>query len=148
MSAQTNVTPAVPAAHNQAAYNKGKHPLLLSSETAPLYMSSGGSNWAGPVDSPDSECVAKKMRLVKEQGLEDGMELMREMPGVAFKQPDGSTEEKRTEGFLYRYNKGGVSIVCNCHGTFLTPAEFVEHAGGADMDNPMKRITVCSHPIL
>ncbi|KAE8689262.1 Ninja-family protein AFP3 [Hibiscus syriacus] len=38
---------------------------------------------------------------------------------------------KKIEGFLYRYRKGEeVRIVCVCHGSFLSPAEFVKHAGG------------------
>ncbi|XP_028753766.1 ninja-family protein AFP3-like [Neltuma alba] len=53
---------------------------------------------------------------------------------------------KRIRGFLYTYRGGQVSIVCVCHGKFLTPEEFVRHAGGKDVANPMKHITVCSNP--
>ncbi|KAI9117569.1 hypothetical protein K1719_011735 [Acacia pycnantha] len=53
---------------------------------------------------------------------------------------------KRIQGFLYTYRGGQVSIVCVCHGRFLTPEEFVRHAGGIDVANPMKHITVCSNP--
>ncbi|XP_062106491.1 ninja-family protein AFP3-like [Humulus lupulus] len=50
---------------------------------------------------------------------------------------------KRIEGFLYRYSKGEeVRIVCVCHGSFLSPAEFVKHAGGGDTDHPLKHIVV------
>ena len=50
---------------------------------------------------------------------------------------------KRIEGFLYRYRKGEeVRIVCVCHGSFLSPAEFVKHAGGGDVDHPLKHIVV------
>ncbi|KAL4184552.1 hypothetical protein AMTRI_Chr10g1650 [Amborella trichopoda] len=50
---------------------------------------------------------------------------------------------KRVEGVLYNYSKGEeVSIVCVCHGTFLTPAEFVRHAGGGDVDHPLRHIVV------
>lgn len=63
-----------------------------------------------------------------------------EMPFVCTKGsgPDG----KRVEGFLYRYRKGEVRIVCVCHGNFLSPAEFVRHAGGGDIDvtNPLRQI--------
>ncbi|XP_062009784.1 ninja-family protein AFP3-like [Rosa rugosa] len=59
--------------------------------------------------------------------------------------PDG----KRIEGFLYRYKKGEeVRIVCVCHGSFLTPAEFVKHAGGGDVQHPLKHIVVSPTPIL
>ncbi|GMI68484.1 ABI five binding protein 3 [Hibiscus trionum] len=50
---------------------------------------------------------------------------------------------KKIEGFLYRYRKGEeVRIVCVCHGSFLSPAEFVKHAGGQDVEHPLKRIVV------
>ncbi|PON73623.1 Ninja family [Trema orientale] len=50
---------------------------------------------------------------------------------------------KRIEGFLYRYRKDEeVRIVCVCHGSFLSPAEFVKHAGGGDADHPLKHIVV------
>ncbi|XWS44405.1 hypothetical protein CRYUN_Cryun15aG0042400 [Craigia yunnanensis] len=50
---------------------------------------------------------------------------------------------KRIEGLLYRYRKGEeVRIVCVCHGNFLSPAEFVKHAGGDDVAHPLKHIVV------
>ncbi|XP_044502772.1 uncharacterized protein LOC123223598 isoform X2 [Mangifera indica] len=52
--------------------------------------------------------------------------------------PDGKT----INGFLYRYSKLEVSIICVCHGTSFSPAEFVQHAGGRDVSNPLKHITV------
>ena len=58
-------------------------------------------------------------------------------------------EGKRIEGFLYGYRKGEeVKIVCVCHGSFLSPAEFVKHAGGADVDYPLKHIVVNTTPFL
>ncbi|KAK9067178.1 hypothetical protein SSX86_014503 [Deinandra increscens subsp. villosa] len=65
------------------------------------------------------------------------------MPCVSTKGegPDG----KRIQGFLYRYGKGEeVRIVCVCHGSFLTPAEFVKHGGGGDVDHPLRHIVVTS----
>ncbi|KAM1076223.1 hypothetical protein ACFX19_024181 [Malus domestica] len=59
--------------------------------------------------------------------------------------PDG----KRIEGFLYRYKKGEeVRILCVCHGSFLSPAEFVKHAGGGDVAHPLKHIVVNPSPFL
>ncbi|XP_055805118.1 ninja-family protein AFP3-like [Solanum dulcamara] len=56
---------------------------------------------------------------------------------------------KKIEGFLYRYQKGEeVKIMCVCHGNFLSPAEFVKHAGGGDVANPLKRIVVNPSPLL
>ncbi|OWM65227.1 hypothetical protein CDL15_Pgr008816 [Punica granatum] len=130
------------------AANRGKQPMITRSEYAPLYISSSGSGslsdgMAPAVEDLDSESVAKRMRLMIDKALADGVDLMRQMPPVAFR----AGNEKRTEGFLYQYRKGEVNIVCSCHGTFLTPTEFVEHAGGADVDNPMKHIIVCSNPV-
>lgn len=63
------------------------------------------------------------------------------MPSVSAK-GDGPNG-KRVEGFLYRYRKGEeVRIVCVCHGNFLSPAEFVKHAGGGDVAHPLKHIVV------
>ncbi|KAK4712373.1 hypothetical protein R3W88_006886 [Solanum pinnatisectum] len=56
---------------------------------------------------------------------------------------------KKIEGFLYRYQKGEeVKIMCVCHGNFLSPAEFVKHAGGGDVANPLKQIVVNPSPLL
>ncbi|KAI3818211.1 hypothetical protein L1987_12014 [Smallanthus sonchifolius] len=50
---------------------------------------------------------------------------------------------RRIEGILYKYGKGEeVKIMCVCHGSFLTPAEFVRHAGGTDVVHPLKHIVV------
>ncbi|KAF5446419.1 hypothetical protein F2P56_032048 [Juglans regia] len=52
--------------------------------------------------------------------------------------PNGKT----ITGFLYRYTKSEVSIICVCHGSSFSPAEFVQHAGGTDVSHPLKHITV------
>ncbi|KAK8565171.1 hypothetical protein V6N13_020296 [Hibiscus sabdariffa] len=51
---------------------------------------------------------------------------------------------KTINGFLYRYTKSEVSIICVCHGSSFTPAEFVRHAGGNDvsLSHPLRHITV------
>ncbi|KAL4332254.1 hypothetical protein GQ457_07G003420 [Hibiscus cannabinus] len=67
--------------------------------------------------------------------------IMEDMPCVSTT-GDGPNG-KRIEGFLYRYRKGEeVRIVCVCHGSFLSPAEFVKHAGGSDVEHPLKHIVV------
>ncbi|MFS8020837.1 putative ethylene-responsive binding factor-associated repression, Ninja family [Helianthus anomalus] len=64
-----------------------------------------------------------------------------DMPCV-FTQGDGPSG-RRIEGILYKYGKGEeVKIMCVCHGSFLTPAEFVRHAGGTDVVHPLKHIVV------
>lgn len=77
--------------------------------------------------------------------LDNGMDVMTKMPSVSCigDGPNG----RRIEGFLYKYTKSQVSIVCVCHGSFLTPAEFVRHAGGKDVENPMRRINVMLTPL-
>ncbi|RID59889.1 hypothetical protein BRARA_F03082, partial [Brassica rapa] len=56
---------------------------------------------------------------------------------------------KKVDGFLCRYRKGQeVRIVCVCHGSFLSPAEFIKHAGGSDVTHPLKHIVVNPSPFL
>ncbi|MQL95758.1 hypothetical protein Taro_028433 [Colocasia esculenta] len=54
--------------------------------------------------------------------------------------PNGRT----ITGVLYRYTTSEVSIVCACHGSSFSPAEFVQHAGGTDVTHPLRQITVVS----
>nr|XP_010936468.1 ninja-family protein AFP3 [Elaeis guineensis] len=71
--------------------------------------------------------------------------MIEEMPCVSTK-GDGPNG-RRIEGFLYKYRKGEeVRIVCVCHGSFLTPAEFVRHAGGGDVAHPLRHIVVNTSP--
>ncbi|CAM8947297.1 unnamed protein product [Rhodiola kirilowii] len=66
---------------------------------------------------------------------------MGEMPCV-FTTGDGPNG-RRIDGILYKYGKGEeVRIMCVCHGIFLSPAEFVKHAGGTDVDHPLRHIVV------
>ncbi|KAG5099438.1 hypothetical protein JHK82_044490 [Glycine max] len=60
------------------------------------------------------------------------------MPYVSTKGDNGRT----VNGFLYRYTKSEVSIICVCHGSTFSPAEFVQHAGGTDTTHPLRQITV------
>ncbi|GMH02484.1 hypothetical protein Nepgr_004323 [Nepenthes gracilis] len=66
--------------------------------------------------------------------------LLPQMPRVSTtgNGPDGKT----ITGFLYRYTKTEVSIMCVCHGTSFSPSEFVEHAGGVGIEHPLKHIKV------
>ncbi|KAF8068516.1 hypothetical protein N665_1146s0010 [Sinapis alba] len=69
-----------------------------------------------------------------------------DMPCV-FTKGDGPNG-KRVDGILYKYGKVGeeVRIMCICHGSFLTPAEFVKHGGGGDVDRPLRHIVVNTSP--
>lgn len=72
---------------------------------------------------------------------EIGTNSMEDMPCV-FTKGDGPNG-RRIEGILYKYGKGEeVRIMCVCHGNFLSPAEFVKHAGGGDVAHPLRHIVV------
>lgn len=109
--------------------------LQLTSKTT---ITSRSGNFSGMLiqnqsDEPTSG-ANKEAKEVVRNVLED-------MPCVSTK-GDGPNG-KRIEGFLYRYRKGEeVRIVCVCHGSFLSPAEFVKHAGGGDVAHPLKHIVV------
>lgn len=51
-------------------------------------------------------------------------------------------EGKTVNGFLYRYSKSEISIICVCHGISFSPAEFIVHAGGTNVSHPLRHITV------
>ncbi|KAL9271041.1 Ninja-family protein AFP2-like protein [Drosera capensis] len=56
---------------------------------------------------------------------------------------------EKVHGFLYRYRKGEeVRILCVCHGSFFTPAEFIKHAGGGDIEHPLRQIVVNPSPLM
>ncbi|XP_021299881.1 ninja-family protein AFP3-like isoform X2 [Herrania umbratica] len=79
-------------------------------------------------------------KAVENRGKERG-NAMEDMPCV-FTKGEGPSG-KRIEGILYKYGKGEeVRIMCVCHGNFLSPAEFVKHAGGGDVDHPLRHIVV------
>ncbi|KAL6187794.1 hypothetical protein ACLB2K_039189 [Fragaria x ananassa] len=87
------------------------------------------------------ESMRKKPIPSEDKGRESRMNHMEDMPCV-FTKGDGPNGRK-IEGILYRYAKGEeVRIMCVCHGTFLSPAEFVKHAGGGDVTNPLRHIVV------
>ncbi|CAM0873274.1 unnamed protein product [Alopecurus aequalis] len=86
------------------------------------------------------------LTTMRTSSTSDMKSMMEDMPMVSSKVegPNG----KKIDGFLYRYRKGGegIRIVCVCHGSFLTPAEFVKHAGGGDVSNPLRHIVVSPTP--
>ncbi|KAG8366449.1 hypothetical protein BUALT_Bualt17G0081100 [Buddleja alternifolia] len=90
---------------------------------------------------PDMESPSKRPETSKIRVREAGTNSLEDMPCV-FTKGDGPNG-RRVDGILYKYGKGEeVRIMCVCHGTFHSPAEFVKHAGGTDMDNPLKHIVV------
>ncbi|XP_062162612.1 ninja-family protein AFP3 [Alnus glutinosa] len=106
-------------------------------------VSSGTKNSENPcrTSRAEMENLSKKPDHAENRGKEIGMNAMEDMPCV-FTKGDGPSG-RRIEGILYRYGKGEqVRIMCVCHGSFHSPAEFVKHAGGGDVAHPLKHIVV------
>ncbi|KAH1074360.1 hypothetical protein J1N35_026688 [Gossypium stocksii] len=100
---------------------------------------SSGKKTSETCHTPELE-VETLSKTVENKGKERG-NAMEDMPCV-FTKGDGPNG-KRIEGILYKYGKGEeVRIMCVCHGNFLSPAEFVKHAGGGDVDHPLRHIVV------
>ncbi|KAL6538774.1 hypothetical protein OROMI_025100 [Orobanche minor] len=82
-----------------------------------------------------------RFEVPRNRGRDININALEDMPCV-FTKGDGPNGQ-RVDGILYKYAKGEeVRIMCVCHGTFHSPAEFVRHAGGTDVDNPLKHIVV------
>ncbi|TKY65090.1 Ninja-family protein AFP2 [Spatholobus suberectus] len=128
----TSVDARSPTSANLSPDSELKSPITLGARVA----ENTGKNAAETMRSQSNKHSPSQNRT------KDIMtNLLEDMPCVSTKGegPNG----KRIEGFLYRYGKGEeVRIVCVCHGSFLTPAEFVKHAGGGDVANPLKHIVV------
>lgn len=96
----------------------------------------GGTKVDKPTTKPNNHDAKEMMK-----------NMMVDMPCVSTRGvgPGG----KRIEGFLYRYRKGEeVRIVCVCHGSFLSPAEFIKHAGGGEVSQPLRHIVVNPSPLM
>ncbi|KAM3359173.1 ninja-family protein AFP3 [Capsicum galapagoense] len=97
---------------------------------------SGSRMSGGDVDSP-----SKRLEAATSRAKEPGANTLENMPCV-FTKGDGPNG-RRVDGILYRYSKGEeVRIMCVCHGSFHSPAEFVKHAGGTDVTHPLKHIVI------
>ncbi|XP_068656399.1 ninja-family protein AFP3-like [Aristolochia californica] len=131
--------------------NEARSPTSVQSLPERAYRKLAGSGTEKPAKPVKEEAVhnmskctpgLKKPKVeVKGVVREMGKNVMEEMPCVTTRGcgPNG----RKVEGFLYRYRKGEeVRIVCVCHGNFLSPAEFVKHAGGGDVQYPLKHIVV------
>ncbi|XP_071731016.1 ninja-family protein AFP3-like [Rutidosis leptorrhynchoides] len=125
-------------------------PVRFSSQGSVGSLGSGGSSGVSDLDSQPfsgtnrntTECnEINKAQCNPKIKSNVQCAIDQTMPCVTTKDegPDG----KRIQGFLYRYGKGEeVRIVCVCHGNFLTPAEFVKHGGGGDVEHPLRHIVV------
>ena len=104
-----------------------------------IYMDSSWTKASETCRTPRLE-VETLCKTVENRGKERG-NAMEDMPCV-FTKGEGPNG-KRIEGILYKYGKGEeVRIMCVCHGNFLSPAEFVKHAGGGDVDHPLRHIVI------
>ncbi|KAL0420757.1 UNVERIFIED_CONTAM: Ninja-family protein AFP2 [Sesamum latifolium] len=89
----------------------------------------------------ETDSPSKRPEASRTRGKEVGTNSLEDMPCV-FTKGDGPNG-RRVDGILYKYGKGEeVRIMCVCHGSFHSPAEFVKHAGGTDVDHPLKHIVV------
>lgn len=131
VESQTSSKSEFDSKHLQGSSNEG--------ETSPQERSSSSrSNMGDPVIPPSRPKA--EYPPSNNKGKELGMNTF-DMPCV-FTQGD-SPSGRRIEGILYKYGKGEeVKIMCVCHGSFLSPAEFVKHAGGTDVVHPLKHIVV------
>ncbi|KAK4260990.1 hypothetical protein QN277_004046 [Acacia crassicarpa] len=104
--------------------------------------SSGTKSNENMIKGPsETENPSRKPNPGQNRFRETGSNSIEDMPCV-FTQGTGPNG-KRIEGILYRYGRGQeVRIMCVCHGNFLSPAEFVKHAGGGDVAHPLRHIGV------
>ncbi|KAI4368945.1 hypothetical protein MLD38_017445 [Melastoma candidum] len=87
----------------------------------------------------------REQERVDNRGKEIGRSAVEELPCV-FAKGEGPNG-RRVEGILYKYGRGEeVKIMCVCHGNFLSPAEFLRHAGGVEVANPLRHIVVNPNP--
>ncbi|RAL38334.1 hypothetical protein DM860_002312 [Cuscuta australis] len=105
----------------------------------------GSSTTTKATGNEETETSSNKLALASLQAREVGTTTataaMEDMPCV-FTKGDGPSG-RRIDGILYKYGKGEeVRIMCVCHGTFLSPSEFVTHAGGSDVAHPLKHIVI------
>ncbi|KAI3429202.1 uncharacterized protein J3R85_008631 [Psidium guajava] len=111
-----------------------------------MLTSTVDENLSNTLIRAETQSPTKKSNSVDNAGKDFVANATVDMPWVFTRgdSPDG----KRIEGILYKYGKGEeVRIVCVCHGNFLSPAEFVKHAGGGDVANPRRHIFISTNPV-
>ncbi|URD74064.1 ninja-family protein [Musa troglodytarum] len=144
--------PTAPAAWKRPADVAGCFPPISQGSIGSQGSCSTGAcgvDGRPPQETENSVRGGEEQVVAGRAGGEKELErrMMEKMPFVSTK-GDGPNG-RRIEGFLYKYGTGEeVRIVCVCHGSFLTPAEFVKHAGGGDVANPLRHIVVNSYPFL
>ncbi|KAK1273728.1 Ninja-family protein AFP3 [Acorus gramineus] len=123
-------------------YQNPKSPMKVQDQVATGKSINAANK---PPNDPSKKSPTNNNNNNNKRTTEMGMNFMDDMPCV-FTKGDGPNGRK-IEGVLYRYKKGEeVRIVCVCHGSFYSPAEFVKHAGGGDVAHPLKHIVVNPTP--
>lgn len=124
--------------NKEAEYNSTTSNQSISYQISTSRSNSNASEHVAEKLSATPSQILSRNRSAKDETLKL---MLADMPCVSTK-GDG-INGKKIEGFLYRYRKGEeVRIVCVCHGSFLTPAEFVKHGGGGDVQHPLRHIVV------
>ncbi|KAE8776594.1 ninja-family protein [Hordeum vulgare] len=149
-ASQRSCLPGNPRRQNSALKGTpGAPERSLSSAVLP--SSEGAKSTAVTTSSSSASAVRAASLVISKGEQQDGSErtaarasaadmMVRKMPPVY---TSGLPNCERIDGFLYQYSRvDEVRIVCVCHGSFLTPTEFVAHAGGGKVANPMRHIVV------
>ncbi|CAA0815209.1 nuclear transport factor 2 (NTF2) family protein / RNA recognition motif (RRM)-containing protein [Striga hermonthica] len=125
----------------------GPHLAVGNSSCGPIPQGLKPNTHVGQTHATTTTCSTSKnsVPIRPEQTSGDGglgIRPVRHMPCVSTmgNGPNG----RMVIGFLYKYTKSEVAIVCACHRSSFSPAEFVEHAGGVGVSHPMRHITM--HP--
>uniref|UniRef100_A0A8R7U383 Ninja-family protein n=1 Tax=Triticum urartu TaxID=4572 RepID=A0A8R7U383_TRIUA len=121
-------------------------PVVSSSQgTNSVHLAEGANNTVMATASSPAPAV-RAAALGSRGGQQDDSEMSKvwEMPLVS---TSGLPNGRRIVGLLYMYSKvDDVTILSMCHGSFLTPVEFVEHAGSGQVANPLRSIFVTPPP--
>jgi hypothetical protein len=118
-------------------------PQNNSSSSVPPTSSSAGTASLPNGSTPPLRTL-RSLTTMRAASTDDFRKTMMEEMPMVFSRLEGPNA-RRVDGFLYKFGKANdVRIVCVCHGNFLTPAEFVRHAGGgaADLAHPLRHIIV------
>ncbi|GMI66366.1 hypothetical protein HRI_000305900 [Hibiscus trionum] len=109
-------------------------------KAAPPSMHVAESTSLNPRKAPGKPVLSNEMGKPPKPRAPPIHDVLGDMPCVST--TGNGADGKTINGFLYRYTKSEVSIICVCHGNSFTPAEFVQHAGGNDVSHPLRHITV------
>ncbi|KAL5230372.1 hypothetical protein ABZP36_029148 [Zizania latifolia] len=159
--------PAVqlPTLETSSSWAFGAPPQAMSSFTAKDKVERAGTKQADDGKKPQ-EAGASSSALVEDDKKSDrGLSLMGSAirPGIApnvkfggsGSYPDlpwvsttGTGPNGRTiSGVTYKFGRNEVKIVCACHGTHMTPEEFIQHAASADAPGQENSTTLPAFPV-